>query len=351
MSDLLKQLVNIPSPTGNEERITEFLNSEFTKKGFEVEFQDKFGNIAFSIGSNCPGTKILLSAHHDELGFMVCHITDNGGCRLMRTSGEDRRILPGASLLVLTDKGPVTGVIVHKPIHVQDDEEYGEVTKMKDLILDLGCSNKQEVLNMGVHVGTRAVFTRGQEMIHFGSSGKYICAPGLDDKIGVYCVLRAMIYAQEHEEDLIRKGIRIYFASLSGEESGLRGARVAARRINPDYSIDIDVTPSTEDDMGISKDEFGDIELGKGVVIAYGPDKNLELTELLRSLAGDKVQLEATRAGSTNTAKIQENALDCATALLSIPNKNMHQPFEICHWDDVEDCISLLENYISHIAK
>ena len=136
---------------------------------------------------------------------------------------------------------------------------------------------------------------------------------------------------------------------MAQEETGLRGSKVAARRINPDISIDIDVCPVTGKEYDIDPAKYGDIKFGKGVVIENGPGKSPRIVKKLIKLAKENnipYQLGVCRAGGTNTSAIQEHAGDCETVLLSLCNQNMHQANEICHWDDVEACIDLIVKYL-----
>ena len=68
-----------------------------------------------------------------------------------------------------------------------------------------------------------------------------------------------------------------YGVANTQEEVGLRGAMVTSKRINPDISIDIDVTFATDEGRGIKTESYGDIKLGKGPVIMSGPDKSWNL--------------------------------------------------------------------------
>lgn len=353
-SKILKNLLMCPSPTGLEGEVAKLVESSAPGK---LMWIDRFKNVAKCIGYYGPDPKevVMISAHHDELGFMISSITDNGNCRLTRSSGEDRRVLVGLKLQVLGDKGPVEGVICYKPIHLQDESEYRDPTRMEDLYLSLGCTKKEEVEDLGIHVGHRAVFPKQENIImEFGPNKDMVVGPGLDDKAGVFACITAFTELLKIDQDLKNAKIQVVFCSASGEESGLRGIKVAAKKINPTISIDLDVTPAIDSDAGISKEKYGDIEVGKGVVIEYGPDKDPEIAKRMATLAKDNgitFQYGVSRAGGTNTAKIQEVAEDCSTMLLSIPIINLHQPLEMCKWDDIRATNNLLVEYIKSLCK
>lgn len=347
--EFLKKLVNTVTPTGLESLGTDVFREEL-KQYSTIEFEDFFNNIAaMRIERPCgkdQTKRIMISAHLDELSYMVSFIESDGKCRLVRCSGEDIKVLPGLQLEALpdNDQPPVKGVIAYKPIHVREKKEHEETTELKDLCVDFGCTNKQEVLDLGIRPGTRVVYAKGNEILEFGPSKEFIVAPGLDDKIGVYIIAEVMRRVK-HLSD----GVELWAVGMAQEETGLRGAKVAAHRVDPDISIDIDVTPVTGGSTGISEAEYGEVKFGQGVVIENGPGKDFGLIDdLIKVAKANNIpyQLGVCRAGGTNTAVIQENSFDCITTLLSIPNANMHQPNEMCHWTDVEACIELLVKWL-----
>ena len=129
------------------------------------------------------------------------------------------------------------------------------------------------------------------------------------------------------------------------EEVGLRGAKIAASRVDPDISIDLDVSFATDEGRSIKEIPAGSIKLGSGPILSYGPDKDYGLMKDLAGL-GVKVQETVTSAGGTNTSAIQLNSRNVKTALISIPQRNMHTPVEVCSWSDLEACSDLLFKYL-----
>jgi endoglucanase len=149
------------------------------------------------------------------------------------------------------------------------------------------------------------------------------------------------------------KGLLVYGVACTQEEVGGYGASLAAKRINPKYSIDYDVTFAT-DDGNVDKNEWGDIKLGGGGCIAYGPDKNIEMCNLMSDICKKceiNYQPFSVGAGATNTCKIKMAADDCKTLLLSVPERNMHTPVEVCDLRDIESLVSMTVNFIYELDK
>jgi endoglucanase len=54
-------------------------------------------------------------------------------------------------------------------------------------------------------------------------------------------------------------------------------------------------------------------------------------------------------AGMTNTNKIKLASDDCKTLLLSIPERNMHTPAEVCDLRDIESLVLMTYWYIKEL--
>ena len=184
----------------------------------------------------------------------------------------------------------------------------------------------------------------------FGTKKDRIVANALDDKIGIFAVTSA--FNELDESVLCAKKIKVILGWLSQEEVGLRGAMIASNRIQPDISIDVDVTFDTSKCTAISNEKHGDMELGKGVVIEYGPHTNYTLIGDLKDVANKfalPYQESVAKAGGNNCSAIQLNSKDCATAHLGIPLRNMHTQVEMVHKDDVNVCADLIKLYIENM--
>jgi len=182
-----------------------------------------------------------------------------------------------------------------------------------------------------------------------------ISSGGIDDKIGVFItaeVIKKLTHDYTYGNGVI-KNLKVFGVACTQEEVGGNGAIIAAKRINPKYSIDYDVTFATDDDC-VSAKEWGDIKLGNGGCIAYGPDKHMEMckdVEFVCSKYNIPYQPFSVGAGMTNTNKIKISSDDCKTLLLSIPERNMHTPVEVCDLRDVESLIDMTYWYIHELDK
>lgn len=334
----LEELVARRSPSGFEKECVEKVFNTYCSKFAEKVYSDKIGNSVFSIGTG--DTTILLSGHIDELGMQIIKIESSGmlvACPL----SIDKKVLPGSKVEVQTKNGNwITGIIGKKPVHAESGEDRSSVSKVSDLTIDLGFTTAEEVKEAGIKIGSFVVYERNYDDINFGKS--QVLAPGLDDKAGVYISVMAGEILSKYPDVL--KKYKILIAATTQEEVGLRGATVLAQNIKPDVSIDFDVTPSN--DFGVKSEEWGEVKVGNGPVIEYGPDKSIRICEEIEKIAETKdikIQPVVTgRPGGTNTDMIQLFGGDCETAHIALPIRNLHTPVEICSWEDIDNTIKLV---------
>lgn len=339
--EFLEKLLRTSSPSGYEDEALEvFKNECLSKKGTIIVEEDMMGNVGITTKSNLTMKNmsgdlsyVMISAHIDEIGFQVQHITESGLINIIQIGGPDLKVLAGAEVLI---KGSIPGIIGKTPIHLEKRSERDEMkVEMKDFLVDIGAESKEEAQKL-VEIGDYVTFSPNLKWL----GENRISSKGLDDKIGIYIIAEVLKRCTDVPTLLV--------AALTQEEEGLRGAKAFSRSIFIDRSIDIDVTFATDEGREISVEEEGDIRLGKGPVIVCGPDKSLRIRELMKRVAKENnipFQLVSSWSGGTNTSAIQEGT-GSETALLSIPIRNMHTQVEVCDMRDVEWAIELLEKVI-----
>lgn len=351
----LRDLCITPSPSGCEymavdcfekecQRIIE--NNELKNKNIPFKItRDAVGNSIVKIGNG--DTKIMISAHIDEIGLQVQYIDDDGFIHFVAVGGVDRKVLLGSSVVVLGTK-LINGVIGKVPIHIEYDDKDAKdkVTDIVDMKIDCGFSNKEEA-NMYVNVGDLAIISADSFM---SPDGYRFFARGIDDKSGIFCCTEILRKLLRSERTGIFDYITLYVVACTQEETGADGAKVATKEINPDYSIDFDVTFAT-DDGNVKKEEWGDIKLGKGGCIAFGVDKNRELSKKFVDIC-EKYKIPyqpfAVQGGGTNTKYIKTYSLNpnIQTILLSIPQRNMHTQVEVCDLRDIQSLVDMTSQFI-----
>src|SRR5438105_3047461 len=118
--EFLKAIVNVPSPSGFEERAAEIYRN-YTKKFADEVKTDVHGNVAAILNPKAE-MKIMLAGHMDEIGFLVHYIGDDGLLYFSTIGGHDSAIPVGQRVWV-HGKNSIPGIIGRKAIHLLKDEE------------------------------------------------------------------------------------------------------------------------------------------------------------------------------------------------------------------------------------
>jgi len=342
----LFEYLNNPSPTGYESE-GQKLWLKYIKPYVDETFVDTYGTAVAVINPEAK-YKVVIEAHADEISWYVHYITKDGFIYLRRNGGSDHMIAPSKRVNIHTKKGMVKAVFGWPAIHTRMANPNEEETpKLKNIFLDCGCKNKEEVEKLGVHVG--CVVTYEDEAMVLNNN--YYVGRALDNRIGGFMIAEVAKMLKEKKQKL---PFGLYITNAVQEEVGLRGAQMIVERIRPDVAIVTDVCHDTQTPM-INKIEQGDFTSGDGPVIAYGPAVQNNLRELILDVAAEnKIPFQryaASRVTGTDTDAFAYGAAGVASALISLPIRYMHTTVEMAHKDDVENVIRLIYESLLKIEE
>ena len=350
LKEQLKELTDMSAPSGFEDPMIEYMSEKISSYGVKSEV-DPLGNVLAHLGDSSGKPKIMIMAHMDEVGLVVRKIEPDGFLRIERIGGVTVVILPGCRVLVKTRNGNlIKGVIGSKSHHLTPVSERDEAVPVDQLYIDIGCFNKEEVLSLGVEVGSPVVYTRG-----FIQRGPVVFAPAIDDRGGCLILLQLI-------ERLSGKKFNpeIFIVGTVQEEYSLRGVLPAARMLNPDFAIAVDCAISSDTpDL-----EKSDIKLGGGPAIyAYsfhgrgtlgGVIPNPKLRKLIEdasSKAGISTQTCVVYGCLTDASFVQLEGRGIPSIELGFPTRYLHTTLEVCHLGDIEQLIKLLEIFILNLPS
>jgi putative aminopeptidase FrvX len=331
----LKRLLDSPGPSGFESVPARVWREE--AKTFATDVRgDVAGNSLAEINPKGSPT-IMLDGHIDEIGLIVQYIDDEGFAHVGPIGGWDAQVLVGQRIRFLSRDGDVFGVIGKKPIHLMKTDDREKASKISDLWVDIGASNKAEAEER-LQVGDPGVID--SRAMDFPNSR--LVSRSIDDRIGAFTALEALRRYAKHPGKA-----RVVAVATTQEEIAWHGggALICAACLNPRMAIVIDVTHAS-DSPGMEKKELGDHKLGSGPVLTRGALINPIVYGLLRSAAEKKkIPFTINAAGrdtSTNADAIHIAREGVATALVSIPNRYMHSPNEMVSLEDVERTAELI---------
>jgi len=318
--DLVQKLVETYGVAGREESVREVILAEIEPLADEV-IVDTLGNaIAFMGPQDAP--TIAFSAHMDEIGLIITHIDDKGFLRFSNVGGISPHVLLGQLVRL---PGGREGCVGYEWM-----EDFKDL-KLDKMFIDIGCASKEESLKH-VQVGDAAAYARP-----FTDLGEFWVSKALDDRIGCAISIQAM-------RRLKKPANRLAFIFSVQEEVGVRGARTAAYRVEPDLGIALDVTLAAD----TPKSRRGTVAMGDGAAIKV-MDKSLmahpKVRGLLENLARERDiphQLEVLEFGGTDAGAIHLSKEGVPSGCISIPTRFVHTPTEMVKVSDVEACVDLV---------
>ena len=336
--DFLKQVAESVAPSGNEKEVLDIWSNNISGYVSDIYRTPINNTVAVKYGTCTNKKKIMLAAHADEIGLIITYIDNDGFLYFDEIGGIDTNLLPGRIVAIRGLNGIVKGIIGAKPIHLQERSNTETCFSPKNLWIDIHVKNKEEALKF-VQIGCVATL-----ISEFSVSGSRYIGKAMDNR----CSMAVLLSVAECLHN-VNVDNDVYFVATVQEEIRARGAQTVAFDINPDICIVIDVTHATDyPSMSLVKD--GDIRLGKGVVIALGPNMDSSISQKLILTACDKninYQLEAfakPTGTDANTIQITKNGIP--VGLVSIPCRYMHSPVEIIDEEDLKMSAKLLTEFI-----
>ncbi len=338
----LEKLLKIPSPSGFEENIAEFIYQELLRylprKRVSI---DKYNNVTAIIKGSGRKT-VMIDAHQDEIGFIVTNVNRNGLISIQYIGGGDNSILSASELVILTDRGPINAVVDRKHAHLVDDEDDEKISSIHEAAIDIGIRGRKSVLRK-VKIGDPIVYKASCNQL----VGSFYSGYGFDDKSGCYILLETI---KEIVKTKKKPPSTLIFSFSSQEETYGRKTVPLVTKYKPDLFIEVDVTFATDYfyDSGDLEEMAGKCELGKGIVLYRGVDIDKDALRLMESTARTnhlKIQHQAATGGigytSTEMTEYGTKAL-----IMGIPLRNMHTPVEIINLTDLKTGYNLLKNFL-----
>ena len=323
----LQNLTQAFGVSGYEKQIREVILEEV--KGYADEVTvDALGNlILFIKGTGSNKKKIMMSAHMDEIGFQVMKIDDKGFITARALGG----IPVQASVMSRVQfRNGTQGIVANTC-------DFDGLKNIKKLYIDIGAASKEEaekyvkIGDVGCYVGE-----------YLELKGNNICAKAIDDRIGCYILAEALKKVTDSYNDL-------YFVFSTQEEVGLRGATVAANRIQPDLGIALDVTISNDyPNSGEGANKIGGgtaVKISDGSVIC---DEYL-VEEMIKCCEDHEIQYQrdVIDGGGTDAGAINRSNFGVRCAGISVATRYVHGPNAVVNMDDVKASIDLLSKYVN----
>ncbi|MGG6433565.1 M42 family metallopeptidase [Anoxybacillus sp. D401a] len=332
---LFQTLTELPGAPGNEHAVRAFMREQLQKYADDI-VQDRLGSIFGVKRGKENGPVVMVAGHMDEVGFMVTAITEQGMIRFQPLGGWWSQVLLAQRVHIITDHGPIVGVIGSIPPHLLDEEQRKKPMDIKHMLIDVGADDRADAERMGIRPGQQIVpicpFTPM-------ANGKKVMAKAWDNRYG--CGLAIELLKELKNETLPNV---LYSGATVQEEVGLRGAQTAATMIQPDIFFALDASPAN--DMTGDEKEFG--HLGKGALVRIY-DRTMITHRGMREFILDTAETHripyqyfVSPGGGTDAGRVHIANSGVPSAVIGVCARYIHTHASIVHIDDYEAAKQLL---------
>ncbi|MGF9963565.1 M42 family metallopeptidase [Bacillus rhizoplanae] len=341
--ELFRTLTELQGASGFEHNVRRFMKQELSKYSDEI-VQDRLGSIFGLKKGDENGPRVLVAGHMDEVGFMVTQITRNGMVRFQTLGGWWSQVLLAQRVQIMTDNGPIIGVVGSVPPHLLSDEQRARPMDIKNMLIDIGVDSREEADEIGVKPGQQIVpicpFTPM-------ANPKKIMAKAWDNRYG--CGLAIELLKELKDEKLPNT---LYSGATVQEEVGLRGAQTAANMIQPDIFYALDAGPAN--DASGDKTQFG--QIGKGAVLRLY-DRSMVTHRGIREFILDTAETHNipyqyfVSQGGTDAGRVHTSNSGVPSAVIGVCARYIHTHASILHVDDYAAAKELLIHLVKATDK
>jgi endoglucanase len=341
---LLQELSAAIGISGDEGEVRSLIHAAIAPHVTDIHV-DSMGNLtALKKGSGATGLRVMLDAHMDEVGFMVLGADNDGLLRFTAIGGIDDRILPG--MRVKVGKKGHQGVILSTPIHMGRENN---VKAIKDLRIDIGATTKAAAEG-AVSAGERVAF----DAEYVALSDTVVRGKAFDDRVGCSILIDILQSETTFPVDIL--------ASFTvQEEVGLRGAKIAAHRLKPDFAIALEGTTAHDIPLG---DADPDDEIVPNPVTRMGggpvftlldprfitPPKVLRFAEDTARRHNIPFQYKSALGGGTNAGVIHLAHSGVPSLVISMPCRYIHSPQALLSLEDYRHGAALVAHLLQEIT-
>ena len=230
-----KNLLAIDSPSGMTKKAAEHVMTRFEALGYAPQMTRKDG-VLVCLGGVDKENGLLLEAHMDTLGGMVCQIKANGRLKITPIGGLRAENVETENCRVVTKFDGViegTAQLINASTHV--NEKYADTQRTFDtieIVLDEPVESADDVKKLGIRTGDYVCFEPRTRVTKSG----YIKSRFLDDKLSAGILLGFAKYLHDEGKTPAR---RVYAHVTVYEEVGHGGSASVPAGVTEAISVDM----------------------------------------------------------------------------------------------------------------
>lgn len=336
LGDILRRLLNTPSPSGFTDNVVRLVFSELEHLGLPAELTRRGAIRAIREGGMRNGARAIVS-HVDTLGCQVKSLKSNGRVELVPIGHWSARFAEGARATIFTEEGSYRGTIL--PLKASGHTFNEEIDTQPvgwqhvEMRVDALARNAEDLRHRGIDVGDFVAIDPQTEFLDNG----FIISRHLDDKGGVAVMLAALKALQEAK---IKTPVDTHWLIAVAEEVGVGASSILTSDVVSLVAIDNGTTAP-----GQNSDEFG-------VTIAAADQTgpfDYHLTRKLVQLCRDneiRFQKDIFRYYRSDLASAVEAGADVRTALITFGVDGSHG-YERIHMHALRSLAELITAYVA----
>lgn len=277
LQQVLWELLEIPSPTGRTDHVTQYMGERLSALGIPFSLTRRGAINGYLEGERPHGADRAIVVHTDTIGGMVKRLKENGRLELKPIGTHSARFAEGAHVRVFTDDldRVITGQVLplkasgHR--YNDDVDVQGVGWPQVEVRVDEPVSTIDDLRALGIDVGDFVAFLPMPTITDNG----YVKSRHLDDKAGVAAVLTAFKAVIDAG---LRPPVTAHLLVTCTEEIG----HGASHGLDPDVAEIVSVDAAVVAPGQQSREDAATVAMGDGV----GPF-DYHLTRKLTSLAAE----------------------------------------------------------------
>lgn len=313
------------------------------------DFESDRSGCVLAEGKANTGPRVMVTAHMDEVGFMVQHITKEGFIQFVPLGGWWSHTVMAQGVTVVTSSGtPIPGCVASTPPHQLSEGARNQVMPLDQMYIDVGAESREEAMEtFGIQLGDPIVpSTSFQKLAH---SDRFM-AKAFDNRVGMALLTQAMKRLSTH--DLTNQCVGV---ATVQEELGCRGARTAAELARPDVAIVLEGPPA-DDAPGMNRDASQGT-LGGGAQIRVMDPRALSSRPLVDFVIAQAEkadiahQVTVRRGGGTDASSFQAHGLGVPSVVIGVPTRYIHSHHSIMDIRDYLEALKLVEAVVQGLGQ
>jgi putative aminopeptidase FrvX len=343
--DLLRDLVSLPGPPGQEERVRDYLSRRVVERGFACRTDAK-GNLLVAAGAAWPERPaVVVTAHLDEIALLVTGIEPNGALRVAPLGGAHPWKWGEGPVEALGRGGEMLpGVLSFGSIHTTAPQSVAEqarsgVVPTWERARVLTGLPPEALAAAGVRPGTRVVVARERRGL-WDLGGDLVASYFLDDRADLVAWLLALAALRDEPSSP-----DVLFAATASEEVGGEGASYLLHASRPPVCVALEIGPSTPD-APFPLDANPTVWVSD-TYAAMDP-RDLDLLDAAGRELGLALHWQAVTRGGSDASCAAARGLCARPVTLAFAAENSHG-FEVMHKDAPANLARLLVAYLRRL--